>query len=106
MSMAARTGRLVSKNGKIVNFADIIGGPDTGRTADVRKYMPMSGLAIREDGHIVDFAAGLEAFFNGGGSGGSVDLKPLNIIIGEKTFSYTGKEQVDITIAAAEGVTF
>ena len=100
MSMAARTGRLVSKDGKIVNFADIIGGTDTGRTADVRKYMPMSGLAIREDGHIVD------VFFNGGGSGGSVDLKPLNITIGNETFSYTGKEQVDITIAAAEGVTF
>ena len=96
MSMAARTGRLVRKDGKIVNFADIIGGPDTGRTADVRKYMPMSGLAIREDGH-------LEAFFNGGGS---VDLKPLNITIGNETFSYTGKEQVDITIAVAEGVTF
>lgn len=103
MSMAARTGRLVRKDGKIVNFADIIGGPDTGRTADVRKYMPMSGLAIREDGHIIDVAAGLEAFFNGGGS---VDLKPLNITIGNETFSYTGKEQVDITIAVAEGVTF
>lgn len=105
MSMAARTGRLVSKDGKIVNFADIIGGTDTGRTADVRKYMPMSGLAIREDGHIIDVAAGLEAFFNGGG-GSSADLKPLNITIGEETFSYTGKNQVDITIAAAEGVTF
>lgn len=105
MSMAARTGRLVSKDGNIVNFADIIGGPDTGKTADVRKYMPMSGLAIREDGHIVDVAAGLEAFFNGGGGGGA-DLKPLNITVGDETFSYTGKEQVDITIAAAEGVTF
>lgn len=105
MSMAARTGRLVSKDGKIVNFADIIGGTDTGRTADVRKYMPMSGLAIREDGHIVDVAAGLEAFFNCGGGGGA-DLKPLNITVGDETFSYTGKEQVDITIAAAEGVTF
>lgn len=105
MSMAARTGRVISKDGKIVNYADIIGGPDTGRTADVRKYMPMSGLAIREDGHIIDVAAGLEAFFNGGGGGGT-DLKPLNITVGDETFSYTGKEQVDITIAAAEGVTF
>lgn len=105
MSMAARTGRVVSKDGKIVNFADIIGGPDTGKTADVSKYMPMSGLAIREDGHIVDVAAGLETFFNGGGGGGA-DLKPLNITVGDETFSYTGKEQVDITIAAAEGVTF
>lgn len=105
MSMAARTGRVISKDGKIVNYADIIGGPDTGRTADVRKYMPMSGLAIREDGHIVDVAAGLEAFFNGCGGGGA-DLKPLNITVGDETFSYTGKEQVDITIAAAEGVTF
>lgn len=105
MSMAARTGRVISKDGKIVNYADIIGGPDTGRIADVRKYMPMSGLAIREDGHIVDWAAGLEAFFNGGGDGGA-DLKPLNITVGDETFSYTGKEQVDITIAAAEGVTF
>ena len=105
MTRAARTGRVISKDGKIVNYADIIGGPDTGRTADVRKYMPMSGLAIREDGHIVDWAEGLEAFFTGGGDGGA-DLKPLNITVGDETFSYTGKEQVDITIAAAEGVTF
>lgn len=105
MSMAARTGDLLDKDGNVVNLADIIGGTDTGKTANRRNYAPMNGLFINSEGHIVDVAAGLEAFFNGGGGGGA-DLKPLNITVGDETFSYTGKEQVDIAIAAAEGVTF
>lgn len=62
-----RSGRVRAEDGTTVNIADILGGEDTGMTADINAYTPMSGRMIKEDGTVVNIATKIGS----GGSGGT-----------------------------------
>lgn len=104
---AARTGRIKKSNGKNVNLVDLMGGTDTGEREDIERYLPMGGNFIGEDGHIYNIGDAIQKLIDGGGTGGgggSVELQPLTITIGDTVYTYDGKTAVDITLEPAEGV--
>lgn len=103
---AARTGRIKKSDGKTVNLVDLLGGTDTGERADIERYMPMGGDYIGEDGHVYNIGDAIQKLIDGGGTGGggSVELQPLTITIGDTVYTYDGKTAVNITLEAAEGV--
>ena len=99
--MSPRTGRMLKEDGTTINWADIIGGTDTGLTAKVNLMQPMSGRMVKEDGTIVNVADVIEEFLNslaGGGSGGTVSLKKLTITVDGQEYNYDGKTAVTIPI--------
>lgn len=128
--MAAQSGRVVAEDGSIVNFADILGGEDTGEKADIEKMQPHSGRFVKEDGSIVNISGNI-----GGGSGGDVHGMPaggtegqilqkksdaeydaewadkpaqetLTLTIGGTEYKYDGSAAVNVAIGAAEGESF
>ena len=103
---AARTGRMKKSDGKTVNLVSLLGGTDTGETADITRYLPMGGNFIGEDGHIYNVGDAIQRLIDSGGigGGGAVELKPLTITIGDTVYTYDGKSAVDITLEPAEGV--
>ena len=104
---AARTGRIKKSNGKNVNLVDLLGGTDTGERADIERYLPMGGDYIGEDVHIYNIGDAIQKLIDGGGTGGgggSVELQPLTITLGDTVYTYDGKTTVNITLEPAEGV--
>ena len=104
---AARTGRIKKSNNKTVNLVDLLGGTDTGEQADIERYLPMGGDYIGEDGHIYNIGDAIQKLIDGGGTGGgggSVELQPLTITLGDTVYTYDGKTAVNITLEPAEGV--
>lgn len=137
--MAPKSGRFVKEDGSVVNIADVIeeflaglaGGGSGGGTVSLKK------LTITVDGqeYIYDGKTAISIPITTTG-GGAAAGQPLQITIGETTYTYTGEEpvtleipepvankalninlggqsysydgsaQVDISIPAAEGVTF
>lgn len=135
--MAPKSGRFVKEDGSVVNLADVIeeflagGGSGSGGTVSLKK------LTITVDGqeYIYDGKSAISIPITTTG-GGVAAGQPLQITIGETTYTYTGEEpvtleipepaankalnlsiggqsysydgsaQVDISIPAAEGVTF
>lgn len=135
--MAPKSGRFVKEDGSVVNIADVIeeflsgGGSGSGGTVSLKK------LTITVDGqeYIYDGKSAVSIPITTGG-GGAAAGQPLQITIGETTYTYTGAEpvtleipepaankslninlggqsysydgsaQVDISIPAAEGVQF
>lgn len=135
--MAPKSGRFVKEDGSVVNLADVIeaflsgGGSGSGGTVSLKK------LTITVDGqeYIYDGKSAISIPITTTG-GGAAAGQPLQITIGETTYTYTGEEpvtleipepvankvlninlggqsysydgsaQVDISIPAAEGVTF
>ena len=135
--MAPKSGRFVKEDGSVVNLADVIeeflsgGGSGSGGTVSLKK------LTITVDGqeYIYDGKTAISIPITTGG-GGAAAGQPLQITIGETTYTYTGEEpvtleipepaankalnlsiggqsysydgsaQVDISIPAAEGVEF
>lgn len=61
---APHTGRMMKEDGTTINIANILGGEDTGLTADIDAYTLMSGRMIKEDGTVVNIAESI-------GSGGT-----------------------------------
>lgn len=134
--MAPKSGRFVKEDGSVVNLADVIeeflsgGGSGSGGTVSLKK------LTITVDGqeYIYDGKSAVSIPITTGG--GAAAGQPLQITIGETTYTYTGAEpvtleipepaankalnlsiggqsysydgsaQVDISIPAAEGVAF
>lgn len=96
--MTPQTGRMVKENGETVNLADLIGGTDTGEKVNLDMMAPKSGRFVKEDGSVVNLADVIEAFLSGGGSAAG---QPLQITIGETTYTYTGAEPVTLEIPAA-----
>lgn len=135
--MAPKSGRFVKEDGSVVNLADVIeeflsgGGSGSGGTVSLKK------LTITVDGqeYIYDGKTAISIPITTTG-GGAAAGQPLQITIGETTYTYTGAEpvtleipeptankalninlggqsysydgsaQVDISIPAAEGVQF
>lgn len=133
--MAPKSGRFVREDGSVVNLADVIeeflagGGSGSGGTVSLKR------LTITVDGqeYIYDGKSAVSIPIT---TGGAAAGQPLQITIGETTYTYTGAEpvtleipelaankalnislggqsysydgsaQVDISIPAAEGVTF
>lgn len=55
-SYSAQSGRMLAEDGSYVNIADVLGGTDTGMTANIEQYAPQSGRFIAEDGTVVNIA--------------------------------------------------
>lgn len=70
-----QSGRFLKEDGSYVNIADVLGGTETGKTADIEKYAPHTGRFIKEDGTVINIA---ESIGSGGGSdsGSSDDSAP------------------------------
>lgn len=135
--MAPKSGRFVKEDGSVVNLADVIeeflsgGGSGSGGTVSLKK------LIITVDGqeYIYDgkSAISIPITTTGGGVAAGQPLqitigdttytytgaepvtleipepaakKALNISLGGQSYSYDGSAQVDISIPAAEGVQF
>ena len=96
--MAPGTGRMLKEDGTTVNLADLFGGTDTGEKQDINMMMPRNGRFVKEDGSVVNIADIIEDFFAGLSGGGSAARKPLTIIVGDTTYTYTGTEAVALTI--------
>lgn len=101
--LAAQSGRILAEDGTTVNLADLLGGEDTGETADIEKFAPHSGRFIKEDGSIVNISGNIGG---GGSGGGGTTLEPLTLEIGGTTYTYDGSEAVTVAIGTAEGVAF
>lgn len=104
---AARTGRIKKSKKGTVNIVDLLGGTDTGERADIERYLPMGGDYIGEDGHIYNIGDAIQKLIDGGGTGGdggSVELQPLTITLGDTVYTYDGKTAVNLTLEPAEGV--
>ena len=82
----ASTGRMIAEDGSVVNIADILGGYNTGKRANIEQYAPHSGEFISESGDIINIAKRIGA--GGGGSGSG------------STISVTAKKEGKTTIAA------
>ena len=110
MAYTPGTGRMLREDGTTMNFADIIGGTDTGLKADIDKMAPRTGRFVREDGSVVniadvfaDWLAGLGT--GGAGGGGTVSLKELTVTVDDKSYKYNGKTAVGETQYTYDGQT-
>ena len=70
-----QSGRFLKEDGTYVNIADVLGGTETGQTADIEKYAPHTGRFIKEDGTVINIAESIGSG-GGGGSGSSDDSAP------------------------------
>lgn len=99
--MAPKSGRFVKEDGSVVNMADVIeeflaglaGGGSGGGTVSLKK------LTITVDGqeYIYDGKSAVSIPITTGG-GGAAAGQPLQITIGETTYTYTGEEPVTLEI--------
>ena len=100
--MAPKSGRFVKEDGSVVNIADVIeaflsgGGSGSGGTVSLKK------LTITVDGqeYIYDGKSAVSIPITTTG-GGAAAGQPLQITIGETTYTYTGAEPVTLEIPAA-----
>lgn len=100
--MAPKSGRFVKEDGSVVNLADVIevflsgGGSDSGGSVSLKK------LTITVDGqeYIYDGKTAISIPITTTG-GGAAAGQPLQITIGETTYTYTGAEPVTLEIPAA-----
>ena len=100
--MAPKSGRFVKEDGSVVNLADVIeeflagGGSGSGGTVSLKK------LTITVDGqeYIYDGKSAVSIPITTTG-GGAAAGQPLQITIGETTYTYTGAEPVTLEIPAA-----
>ena len=100
--MAPKSGRFVKEDGSVVNLADVIeaflsgGGSGSGGTVSLKK------LTITVDGqeYIYDGKTAISIPITTTG-GGAAAGQPLQITIGETTYTYTGAEPVTMEIPAA-----
>ena len=103
--MAPKSGRFVKEDGSVVNIADVIeeflaglagGGSGSGGTVSLKK------LTITVDGqeYIYDGKSAVSIPITTTG-GGAATGQPLQITIGETTYTYTGAEPVTLEIPAA-----
>lgn len=100
--MAPKSGRFVKEDGSVVNIADVIeeflsgGGSGSGGTVSLKK------LTITVDGqeYIYDGKTAISIPITTTG-GGAAAGQPLQITIGETTYTYTGAEPVTLEIPAA-----
>lgn len=103
--MAPKSGRFVKEDGSVVNLADVIeeflaglagGGSGSGGTVSLKK------LTITVDGqeYIYDGKTAISIPITTTG-GGAAAGQPLQITIGETTYTYTGAEPVTLEIPAA-----
>lgn len=99
--MTPQTGRMVKEDGTTANIADLIGGTDTGERVNIDMMAPKSGRFVKEDGSVVNIADVIEEFLAGLAGGGAAAGQPLQITIGETTYTYTGAEPVTLEIPAA-----
>lgn len=106
--MTPQTGRMVKEDGTTANIADLIGGTDTGERVNIDMMAPKSGRFVKEDGSVVNLADVIEEFLaglagGGSGSGGTVSLKKLTIIVDGQEYVYDGKSAVSIPITTGGG---
>ena len=101
--MAPKSGRFVKEDGSVVNLADVIeaflsGGGDSGSGGTVS----LKALTITVDGqeYIYDGKTAISIPITTTG-GGAAAGQPLQITIGETTYTYTGAEPVTLEIPAA-----
>ena len=103
--MAPKSGRFVKEDGSVVNMADVIeeflaglagGGSGSGGTVSLKK------LTITVDGqeYIYDGKTAISIPITTTG-GGAAAGQPLQITVGETTYTYTGAEPVTLEIPAA-----
>lgn len=99
--MAPKSGRFVKEDGSVVNLADVIeaflsGGGSGGGTVSLKK------LTITVDGqeYIYDGKSAVSIPITTG-SGGAAAGQPLQITLGDTTYTYTGAEPVTLEIPAA-----
>ena len=100
--MAPKSGRFVKEDGSVVNLAVVIeeilagGGSGSGGTVSLKK------LTITVDGqeYIYDGKTAISIPITTTG-GGAAAGQPLQITIGETTYTYTGAEPVTLEIPAA-----
>lgn len=100
--MAPKSGRFVKEDGSVVNLADVIeaflsgGGSGSGGTVSLKK------LTITVDGqeYIYDGKTAISIPITTTG-GGAAAGQPLQITIGDTTYTYTGAEPVTLEIPAA-----
>lgn len=103
--MAPKSGRFVKEDGSVVNIADVIeeflaglagGGSGSGGTVSLKK------LTITVDGqeYIYDGKTAISIPITTTG-GGAAAGQPLQITVGDTTYTYTGAEPVTLEIPAA-----
>lgn len=100
--MAPKSGRFVKEDGSVVNMADVIeeflagGGSGSGGTVSLKK------LTITVDGqeYIYDGKSAVSIPITTTG-GSAAAGQPLQITVGETTYTYTGAEPVTLEIPAA-----
>lgn len=71
-----QSGRFLKEDGSYVNIADVLGGTETGQTADIEKYTPHTGRFIKEDGIVINIAESIGSGGGGSDSGSSDDSAP------------------------------
>ena len=71
-----QSGRFLKEDGTYVNIADVLGGTETGQTADIEKYTPHTGRFIKEDGTVINIAENIGSGGGGSGGGSSDDSAP------------------------------
>lgn len=99
--MAPKSGRFVKEDGSVVNLADVIeaflsgGGSGSGGTVSLKK------LTITVDGqeYVYDGKTAISIPITTGGCAAAG--QPLQITVGETTYTYTGAEPVTLEIPAA-----
>lgn len=70
----ASTGRMIAEDGSVVNIADVLGGYNTGKTANIEQYAPHSGEFINENGEIINIAKMIGKGGGGSGSGSTISV--------------------------------